>query len=93
VSLINRFFASRWGVIAAGVFIGVLAPVLVKAGNPGNMGVCVACFSRDVAGALGLHRAAVVQYLRPEIPALCLGAFAAAMVLGEALRQTGGFAA
>jgi uncharacterized protein len=45
----------------------VLAPILVKLGNPGNMGICVACFSRDIAGALGLHRAATVQYIRPEI--------------------------
>ncbi len=74
MTLINRFFASRWGVIAVGVFIGVLAPVLVKVGNPGNMGVCVACFSRDIAGALGLHRAGTVQYIRPEIIGMVLGA-------------------
>jgi YedE family putative selenium metabolism protein len=89
VSLINRFFASRWGVIAAGVFIGVLAPVLVKAGNPGNMGVCVACFSRDIAGALGLHRAGTVQYIRPEIIGLVLGSLGAAVVFREFKPRTG----
>ena len=52
---------------------------MVKLGNPGNMGLCIACFIRDTAGALGIHRA-IVQYIRPEIPGLVLGAFIAALV-------------
>jgi len=59
----------------AGLLIGVIAVLLVKFGNPANMGFCIACFLRDTAGALGLHRAAAVQYLRPEIIGLVLGAF------------------
>lgn len=39
------------------------------------MGFCIACFIRDSAGALGLHRAAAVEYLRPEIIGVVLGAF------------------
>ena len=66
-----------------GVVVGILAPVLVKLGNPGNMGVCVACFTRDTAGALGLHRAAAVQYIRPEIIGMVLGATIAAWSAGE----------
>jgi len=58
------FFASRWGIIFAGGFIGILAPILQKLGNPANMGICGACMERDIAGALGLHRADIVQYLR-----------------------------
>lgn len=58
-----------------GGIIGLLAVILVKLGNPGNMGICVACFWRDTAGALGLHRADVVQYIRPEILGFVLGAF------------------
>ena len=77
------FLASRGGVILTGLVVGLLAPVLVKLGNPGNMGVCVACFSRDIAGALGLHRAAVVQYIRPEIIGFVLGALAAALAFRE----------
>jgi selenocysteine lyase/cysteine desulfurase len=65
-------------VIAAGLVVGALAGALVKLGNPGNMGLCIVCFERDIAGALGLHRAAAVQYLRPEIFAMVLGAAAAA---------------
>jgi YedE family putative selenium metabolism protein len=79
----NRFFASRWGIIVAGAAIGVLAPLLQKLGNPPNMGICVACFERDIAGALGLHRAAVVQYIRPEIIAFVLGSTVAALLFRE----------
>jgi YedE family putative selenium metabolism protein len=80
---LNRFFVSRWGPIITGLFVGILAPVLVALGNPGNMGVCVACFSRDIAGALGLHRAAAVQYIRPEIVGFVLGSLAAALAFRE----------
>ncbi len=66
-----------------------MAPVLVKLGNPGNMGICVACFSRDIAGALGLHRAAVVQYIRPEIIGFVLGSLAAALIFREFKPRTG----
>ena len=65
----------KWQIIAAGLVIGVVASVLVLLGNPANMGFCIACFIRDTAGALGLHRAAAVQYLRPEILGIVLGSF------------------
>ncbi len=83
MTTIKNFFASRWGIVSAGVFVGVFAPVLQKLGNPGNMGICVACMERDIAGALGLHRAALVQYIRPEILAFVLGAFIAALLFQE----------
>lgn len=59
----------------AGFVTGAVAVALVYFGNPANMGFCIACFIRDTAGALGLHRAEAVQYLRPEILGLVLGAF------------------
>jgi YedE family putative selenium metabolism protein len=80
---LTRFFASRRGIVLAGAVIGVLAPLLQKVGNPPNMGICVACFERDIAGALGLHRATVVQYIRPEIIAFVLGATIAALLFHE----------
>lgn len=86
---VTDLFASRGGIIVVGAVIGCLAVTLQKLGNPANMGVCVACFTRDIAGALGLHRAGVVQYLRPEIPAFCLGAFLAAVAFGEFRPRTG----
>lgn len=62
-------------IAVAGILIGILAVVLVVFGNPANMGFCIACFIRDTAGGLGLHRAEPVQYIRPEIIGLVLGAF------------------
>lgn len=85
----NRILMSKNGPAVAGLILGVIAAFLVKFGNPGNMGFCVACFTRDIAGALGLHRAGIVQYLRPEIPGFILGAFASAMFFGE-YRPRGG---
>ncbi len=86
---LTDFFASRAGIILAGLILGSLAATLQKLGNPPNMGVCVACFSRDITGALGFHRAAIVQYLRPEIPAFCLGALIAALAFREFRPRTG----
>jgi YedE family putative selenium metabolism protein len=79
----KNVFATRWGIIAVGAFIGVSAAFLQKLGNPGNMGICVACFERDISGALGLHRAAVVQYMRPEIIGFVLGSLMAAYLFKE----------
>lgn len=70
-------------VILTGAAIGVIALALVALGNPPNMGFCIACFVRDTAGALGLHQAAAVQYVRPEIPGLILGSMIAALLAGE----------
>ena len=38
---LTEFFASRWGIVAAGGLIGLLAALLQKLGNPPNMGICV----------------------------------------------------
>jgi YedE family putative selenium metabolism protein len=89
VSSIGRFLTSRWGPIVTGGVIGILAPVLVKLGNPGNMGICVVCFNRDISGALGLHRAGVVQYIRPEIIGFVLGSLIAALLFREFKPRTG----
>ncbi|MEW5784200.1 MAG: YedE family putative selenium transporter [Bacillota bacterium] len=70
-------------IVVAGAVVGLLAVVLVANGNPANMGFCIACFVRDIAGGLGLHRAGVVQYLRPEIMGLVLGAFVVSLITGD----------
>ncbi|OPL17137.1 MAG: hypothetical protein AVO38_05935 [delta proteobacterium ML8_D] len=85
----KNYFVTPWGIIAVGIVIGVLAALLQKWGNPGNMGICVACFERDIAGALGLHRAAVVQYIRPEIIGFVLGSLISSLLFKE-FRSRGG---
>ena len=66
-------------IIITGAIVGILSVLLVKFGNPANMGFCIACFIRDIAGGMGLHRAPIVQYIRPEIVGLVLGAFIISM--------------
>ena len=85
------FVRERRLLAVTGVAVGILATGLMLLGNPPNMGLCVACFLRDIAGGLGLHRAEAVQYLRPELAGLVLGAFLAALIGGE-VRASGGSA-
>lgn len=84
-----NFFATTKGVALTGLVLGVMAILLQYFGNPANMGICVVCFNRDIAGAIGLHRAEIVQYLRPEIMGMVLGALAASLLFGE-FRPRGG---
>lgn len=73
----------------AGVICGLVAACLAYLGNPANMAFCIACFVRDMAGSLGMHQAAVVQYARPEIIGLVLGAFIISVATKE-YRSTAG---
>lgn len=83
-------FVRRYGlIILAGVVVGAAALILAAAGNPKNMGFCIACFERDIAGALGLHSAGKVQYLRPEIPGIVLGALLSAFAFREFKARAG----
>lgn len=79
----DKTLTSRHGSWIAGGLIGLIAVALAYFGNPANMGFCVACFTRDIAGALGFHRAGVVQYIRPEIPGFILGSFISALIFRE----------
>ena len=76
-------------VILTGVVIGIAALVLTALGNPANMGFCIACFLRDIAGSLGLHSAGKVQYVRPEIIGLVLGAFVMSVCTKEFRAKSG----
>ena len=79
------------GIIATGAVIGLIAVALVVLGNPKNMGFCIACFLRDIAGSTKLHTAPIVQYFRPEIVGLVIGAMAMALI-GEEFSPKGGSA-
>ena len=79
----------HWGVVLAGVAVGLAALILTAMGNPANMGFCIACFLRDIAGACGLHNAAKVQYVRPEIIGLVLSALAMSLATREFRARAG----
>ncbi|HQO10530.1 MAG TPA: YedE family putative selenium transporter [Clostridiales bacterium] len=79
----KNFFSTKAGIITAGTMIGIIAALLQYFGNPKNMGFCIACFERDIAGSLGLHRADIVQYIRPEIVGIMLGALLISLIKGE----------
>jgi len=87
--MLKEFFSSRNHVIFTGIFIGISAAFLQKLGNPPNMGICVACMERDIAGALGLHQAEVVQYIRPEIIGFVFGSLIAALIFKEFKARSG----
>ncbi len=73
----------KWWIILGGAVFGILGALAVNWGNPENMGICVACFLRDISGAVGLHRADVVQYIRPEVIGFTLGAVVMAFAFKE----------
>ena len=66
-----------------GGLVAIISITLVLLGNPANMGFCNACFLRDTAGAVSLHSAALVQYVRPEVIGIIFGAFIIAFVRRE----------
>lgn len=66
-----------------GILAGIGAALLAYFGNPANMALCIACFLRDISGALRLQTAAPVQYLRPEIFGIILGATITALIRKE----------
>ena len=76
-------------VIIAGAIAGLAAVILHLLGNPANMGLCIAGLLRYIAGGLKLHSAGVVQYVRPEIPGIVLGAFVLSLFKKE-FRPRGG---
>jgi uncharacterized protein len=79
----NRFWTPKTWIILGGLIFGIIASLLTKWGNPLNMGFCSACFLRDITGAIGLHRADVVQYIRPEILGLIFGALFSSLIFRE----------
>ena len=91
-------FVKRYGLlIVTGLAVGIAAVVLTFFGNPANMGICTACFLRDISGALNFQRAGfdaetgagIVQYLRPEIAGIALGSTIIALLRKE-FRPKGG---
>ncbi len=86
---LSWLLAQKRLIIISGLIMGILGAMLVEWGNPANMGICIACFWRDITGAVGLHRAAVVQYIRPEIIGMVFGSLFSALLFRE-FRSRGG---
>lgn len=84
-----RFFDTKKGLLTLGIAAGLGAALLAYMGNPKNMAFCIACFIRDIAGAMKFHQAAVVQYFRPEIVGIIVGAFLISLFTRE-YRSTAG---
>lgn len=93
----ESFLKRYWLIVLTGLIVGAAAVLLTAYGNPQNMGFCIACFLRDIAGALKLQTAGltaetgtgIVQYIRPEIIGLVLGAFVLSLARKE-FRPVGG---
>jgi len=75
--------------VLMGAVLGSGAVLLSYYGNPANTGLCVACFLENIAGALGFHDNVRMQYLRPEIMGIVLGAFGYSLFRGE-FKSSGG---
>ncbi len=73
--------------------VGAAAAWLVALGNPGNMGICGACFLRDWAGALGMLSGKGPACFRPELAGLLLGAFFRKLTGGSFQARSGSHAA
>jgi hypothetical protein len=82
-------FKPSWILILSGGVFGIFFALLIKFGNPPNMGVCAICFTRDIAGALGLHSIKKLAYIRPEILGFIIGALIASLIAKE-FRPQGG---
>jgi len=78
--------------LAAAAAAGGIAAWLVLSGNPGNMGICGACFLRDIAGSLGMFEAGP-RIFRPELAGVLLGAYLWALTRGRFEARSGSHAA
>ncbi len=85
----RRKLAVAWGLVFG---VGVLAAALVQNGNPGNMGLCGACFLRDTAGAVGLISGSGPKIFRPELLGLVLGALGLGLARRRYVARSGSFA-
>ena len=77
--LMESITKERVILVVCGIAFAAVAITLAVMGNPKNMAICIACFIRDTAGAMKLQTAAPVQYFRPEIVGIILGALIMAL--------------
>lgn len=85
----NSLTKERLVLVISGLVAAAVAIMLASNGNPGNMAICIACFIRDSAGAMKLQTNETVQYLRPEIIGIIVGACIMAFI-GKEFKATAG---
>ena len=85
----NSLTKERVVLVVSGIVAAAVAIMLASTGNPGNMAICIACFIRDSAGAMKLQTNETVQYLRPEIIGIIVGACVMAFI-GKEFKATAG---
>ena len=85
----NSLTKERLVLVISGLIAALVAIMFASNGNPGNMAICIACFIRDTAGALKLQTNETVQYLRPEIVGIIVGACLMAFI-GKEFKATAG---
>ncbi len=78
--------------LAVVLLVGGAAAALVLLGNPGNMGLCGACFLRDTAGVLGLFAKGPPPVFRPEVAGVLLGALLWVLLRGRYQARSGSYA-
>ena len=69
--------------------VGALAGVLASIGNPGNMGICGACFLRDISGSLKMFGGPGPKIFRPEVLGIIFGALAYRTISGKFEARSG----
>ncbi len=85
----NSLTKERVVLVVSGIVAAAVAIMLASNGNPANMAICIACFIRDSSGAMKLQTNETVQYLRPEIIGIIVGACVMAFI-GKEFKATAG---
>jgi YedE family putative selenium metabolism protein len=80
----------RWRAVFLLAGLGFLAALLVALGNPANMGICGACFLRDLGGALRLHQGPAI--VRPEVVGVVGGALLWSLLRRRHVGRSGSWA-
>lgn len=89
----GQYAGPLWLGLILTAIVGALAAGLVALGNPGNMGICGACFLRDASGAMGFFGGPGPKYFRPELVGVIVGAMILAIATRRFEGRTGSHAA
>lgn len=66
--------------IITGFVMGAGAIALIPLGNPEYVGICMSCYLTNFAGSLGLHNNIHLQFPRPELIGILIGAYVFSLI-------------